>query len=52
MAQGLPEGLIKTNEGFAGIIKRVDRIAEEDIARLWKGGLWNYRNSSLQWALC
>ncbi|KAL8971857.1 MAG: hypothetical protein Q9197_003063 [Variospora fuerteventurae] len=37
MAQGLPEGLIKANEGFAGIIKSVDRIAEEDIARLWKG---------------
>ncbi|KAL8653131.1 MAG: hypothetical protein Q9210_002285 [Variospora velana] len=37
MAQGLPEGLIKTNEGFAGSIQSVDRIDEEDIARLWKG---------------
>ncbi|KAL8955708.1 MAG: hypothetical protein Q9193_006538 [Seirophora villosa] len=36
MAERLPEGLIKTNEGFAGTIESVDHVDEEDIARLWK----------------
>ncbi|KAL9010602.1 MAG: hypothetical protein Q9173_004475 [Seirophora scorigena] len=36
MAGALPEGLIKTNEGFAGTIESVDHVDEEDIARLWK----------------
>ncbi|KAL8843333.1 MAG: hypothetical protein Q9170_000191 [Blastenia crenularia] len=37
MAEGLPEGLVTTNEAVKGNIQSVDRVDAEDIARLWKG---------------
>lgn len=36
MAEGLPKGLITTNEALKGSIESVDRVDVEDIARLWK----------------
>lgn len=52
MAERLPEGLIKTNEGFAGTIESVDHVDEEDIARLWKGVPCSRRTSLFQRDLC
>ncbi len=37
MAEGLPEGLVVTNEAVTGDIQRVDRIDVEDIRKLWLG---------------
>lgn len=37
MAQGLPKGLIATNENVSSEIEREDRVAVEDIAKLWRG---------------
>ncbi|KAL8945058.1 MAG: hypothetical protein Q9216_000042 [Gyalolechia sp. 2 TL-2023] len=36
MAEGLPKGLITTNEAVKGNIESVNRVDVEDIARLWK----------------
>ncbi|KAL8939833.1 MAG: hypothetical protein Q9211_002561 [Gyalolechia sp. 1 TL-2023] len=36
MAEGLPKGLIATNEAVKGNLESVDRVHVEDIARLWK----------------
>ncbi|KAL9006028.1 MAG: hypothetical protein Q9188_001206 [Gyalolechia gomerana] len=36
MAEGLPKGLITTNETVKGNIESVDRVDVEDISRLWK----------------
>ncbi|KAL9601214.1 MAG: hypothetical protein Q9179_002943 [Wetmoreana sp. 5 TL-2023] len=37
MAEGLPEGLVTTNQDVKGNIESVDRLDVEDITRLWKG---------------
>jgi len=37
MAGGLPKGLIATNENVSSEIEREDRIAVEDITKLWRG---------------
>ena len=37
MTEGLPKGLIATNENVPGQIEREDRVAVEDITKLWRG---------------
>ncbi|KAL8736383.1 MAG: hypothetical protein Q9181_002435 [Wetmoreana brouardii] len=37
MAEGLPEGLLTTNQDVTSNIESVDRVDVEDIVRLWKG---------------
>ena len=37
MAGGLPKGLIATNENVSSEIEREDRVAVEDITKLWRG---------------
>ena len=37
MSEGLPKGLIATNENVSTEIEREDRVALEDIAKLWRG---------------
>ena len=34
---GLPEGLITNTNAITEDIQRVDRVADEDIAQLWRG---------------
>ena len=37
MTEGLPKGLIATNENVSSEIEREDRVAVEDITKLWRG---------------
>ena len=39
MASGLPQGLLTNSQSISGNIERVDRVAIEDISRLWQGML-------------
>lgn len=49
MAEGLPKGLITTNEAVKGNIESVDRVDVEDIARLWKGTPLQVQGPRLGW---
>ncbi|KAL9591684.1 MAG: hypothetical protein Q9179_007475 [Wetmoreana sp. 5 TL-2023] len=48
MAEGLPEGLVATNQDVRGNIESVNRMDVEDIIRLWKGR----RLENLFWRIC
>ncbi len=37
MTEGLPKGLIATSDNVSSEIEREDRVAVEDISRLWRG---------------
>lgn len=37
MAEGLPKGLVISNEAASSDIRQIDHIEVEDVARLWKG---------------
>lgn len=37
MSGGLPEGLVTSTDSIEGEIESVDRVAVEDITKLWKG---------------
>ena len=37
MAEGLPQGLVSTNEAVTSDIQSFERIQVEDIKRLWQG---------------
>ena len=47
MTEGLPKGLIGTSENVSSEIEREDRVAVEDITKLWRGTLGT-RNVAVQ----
>lgn len=40
MSGGLPEGLVTSTDSIEGEIESVDRVAVEDITKLWKGRIF------------
>ena len=37
MAEGLPEGLVKTREGVTAVEEGVDRVEADQVASCWRG---------------
>jgi len=43
MTEALPKGLVTNSEAITGDIGRIDHVAIEDIAQLWKGSSYSLK---------